>query len=168
MSNPATNPEATLNATPPKPPNRIGVVEMFYHEVADQVIRSIESRFFRVLKTDEQYYTHACKADGHWRPLELGWLQECGMLVITNEPTKFNAIPTKEQKEEAASKILEIAIAPAEETGRTMLSPAKPQPVACFIIHPGESMRVTPVDVRQIRVRCRNGETRFTPVVFPL
>ena len=154
--------ESLGESTPPISVNQITVVDKIYHRQGSESPTSVSSRFIRHLQTDEQVYERRTRVGEEWTPLEHGWIEEAGMIVIQNtEGTTLQVIPTEEEKEETAAKILELSV-----TDGLLDSPpgvlAKP-----WLIPPGESFRGYPSDVSKLVLRCRSGVCRYNVHVYP-
>jgi len=127
----------------------------------------------RWLATTEQCYVRKATVGESWQPLPDGWLKEAGMLLITNEKVRWAAQPTAEERAAAEAKVLEVGMAvvgpstssPALNQAIENLKPGYIQPFA--LVRPGESVRLEPVDLATLRLRCRMGESRITVSVFP-
>jgi hypothetical protein len=144
--------------------SRLTVVEMVHHAGPNFSPTTADSRFARIVDSDEAPYVRpqGFKVGKDWKPLDLGWLTDlpCGMLVIRNEMERFTVAPTQEQLQAARSKILEVTF--------TVFTRADDPPSTAMLVGPGESCRFMPYDPTAIRVRCLHGETKVTLYVFPL
>ncbi len=138
----------------PKIKNRLTVVETVYHQTATGEPDSIASSFFRELDSDEQPYRRKTKVGEEWTPLDLGWIKEAGMLVICNDEGKgLTKIPTPEEKEELAKKVLLLGFA------------IEGCHFGAFRILPGESFRGSPTT--NLYLLSCYGVTRFTVYAIP-
>ncbi len=136
----------------PDPKNRLTVIETVYHQTTTAEPDSIESRFERELISDEQPYRRTTKVGEDWTPLDFGWIEEVGMIVIQNNEGKgLTKIPTPEEKEELAAKVLEISADPSNS----------------WIVRPGESFRGEPAGKRTLCIRSRSGTTHFNVYAIP-
>ncbi len=139
---------------------RLVVIQQFYHQVLNSQPRLIEARYSRILGSNEQPYGPRTLTVGEdWTPLELGWMKDIpiGVLVITNEEGTFlERNPTEKERESSNSKILEVAF-------YQRLDPL----TAALIILPRDCQPLTPLYPDRIRIRCRNGEGRYTIIVIP-
>jgi hypothetical protein len=140
--------------------DRITVVEMVYHRSASGGEPFVsDSRFSRELGTYEQVYErkHLPVEEG-WQKVSLGWVKTCGMLVILNEEGRFSQRnPTDEERSRAKGKVLEVCYGPIPEG-------ANPRP---WLVPAGETMRVVPVGVDDLFIRCRSGRAYYTVRAFP-
>ncbi len=133
--------------------DHLTVVETVYHRQYGEEATAVESRFTRELQTQEQSYTRRLKVEEEWRSLDTGWIIQVGMLVIQNTEGKFlQQIPSEADKAEALKKTIEIKHDGSE---------------GCWLILPGESIRVCPSDASSLRIRCQLGTARFTVHIFP-
>ncbi len=111
-----------------------------------------EISFERLLKTKEEPYCRTRVTVGEeWTPVDMGWVKSPGMVVIKNRETKFGVVPTPEQKEEAAGKVVELSFLP--------------EGPAHIIIYPKETQ---PLSVARdgLWMRCRHGTTTCSLEVF--
>lgn len=154
--------EPLAQPEPKEVPDRLTVVETVYHQPWGEEPVAVESRFSRDLQTRNQLFERRCRVGEDWQPLECGWLGEAGMLVIENREGRFlQRVPTDEEREAAAAKVLEVGWEP---DGATMHDPPA---TAQWIIPPGESIRGQPATLKSLRLRCRSGECRFTVYLLP-
>lgn len=140
--------------------DRITVVDMLYHQRVDKKIRLIESRFSRELEISKQPYEREFEATEEWQPLDCGWLEgKVGMLAITNDEGRFlEVIPTEEEREAVALKVLEIAYDPGDPNHHIPGS---------WLVPPGESMRGSPSHAESLEIRCQSGTAKFTLHLLP-
>jgi hypothetical protein len=78
------------------------VVDIIYYQpVNDSPITVLgdATRFSRKLDSNEDPYERRKVATEDWKPLDFGWIDKGGMLVIRNNEGLFSSNPTKEQKE---------------------------------------------------------------------
>ena len=144
-----------------QPVGRITVVEHLYHYADEQSQpTSIESIFTRHLKSDEQPYIRILKLTEDWIPLDKGWVEEVGTIVIKNmEGTRYTVNPTDEERKVVESRIVEIGY-----HNSLSLNLA----TAFQLVPPQESSgRITPADWFSLRVRCRSGVAKITLTVYP-
>lgn len=136
-----------------EPKDRLTVVENVYHQaISDgQGPTQFESRYSRELDTKEQVYQRRTKVGEDWEPLDFGWIEKVGLLLIRNEEGKFTEIPTDEENQRTQRKILEVAYC-SEGSG--------------WLIPVGESMRGIPTS-KLARIRSHSGVTRYTITVIP-
>lgn len=141
-----------------KPKDRVTVVEMVYHQMISTGSQPIAAdvKFSRELETSEQPYERnspTTVVTEEWTQVDTGWLETCSQLLILNEEGKhLQTNPSEEQKQETKEKIIEVTLA---------------GDIAHCLIYPGESLRVTPVDLKSVFLRCRKGSARYTIWVFP-
>lgn len=135
------------------PVNRIVVLDTVYHQAGTDPPITAESKFSRVLASDEQPYVRRAKIGTEWAPLDTGWIKEVGLFLLVNEEgRRFMINPTDEEKKAVADKVIEVGLAGME---------------AFCVVHPGESLRLSPTDASVLRFRSRSEGTRFTLSVFP-
>ncbi len=146
--------------------NRIAVVEMVYFQETGVSPIAITTRFSRKLHSDEQPCIRKIKIGQDWLPVEMGWVRDCGMLVINNDEGKFKTNPSEDQLATVSKMIVEVAVQPPEEKNRNMHSPPKIGPQLFAVIPPQESLRLIPSG--NLVVRCRSGIARITINAFPI
>ena len=133
--------------------DRITVVETVYHQQFNEPTFTIPSRFSRWLETKEQPYQRRCVATEEWQPLECGWIDKPGMLIITNREGRFaQTLPTDEEKVEVDKKIIQLSY-----------NQLKPE----WLIPPGESMRGCPGFVKFLYIRCQSGTAQYELYLLP-
>jgi hypothetical protein len=157
---------------PPSPVGRLAVVATVYHVPQDDEPVSVQYQFDRSVRSDEQTYTRRVKIGEQWTPLDHGWVEQAGMVVVSNDEGRFlKANPTIEEKAETSLKIIEIAVVAimTSEKNRTMHSPPRlPDVTVPFgLVYPGETTHLTPLDVKTLRLRCRSGTARVSLTVIP-
>lgn len=150
-------------------PARVTVVEKVFYECEGQSPASIDHSYDRTLASVEQPVTRVLVVGEQWQVLNPLWLppQGVGLLMLYNHPPGAT-----DPAEMVAGHVVEVAfISPAAQPSksRTMWDPPleKQVPPAQLIVHPGRDMRVEPIDVSMIRIRCRRGETRCTLTMLP-
>ncbi len=134
--------------------SRLTVVESLYHQASGEEGVMVSSSFSRNLESDDQAYgPRRLKATEEWQPLDCGWVEEIGMISVTNEEGKHLQVnPTEEEKEALAKKVLEISLSPRASW--------------YFLIPPGESFRGYP-SAQKLWIRSQSGITRFSNFVIP-
>ena len=133
--------------------NRMTIVEHAYHQTNGDHPFALTSNFARSLETDEQLFCRRLRVTEEWQPLE-SWLKQTAMLIVSNDEGKhLVVVPSKEQKDETARKVIEVAMPPYEHP---------------WLVLPGESMRAQPADLSVVRIRSRSGLTNCTVSLFPL
>lgn len=150
--------------------SRLTVITTVSFQPKDGPPTSNGKPFDRVVKTDEQPYgPRRLKVGEEWTQLETGWLSEAGHVVIENDEGYWTQKqPTKEERAEAESKVLELCLMPPEEPGgRTMHSPPRTKPWCQWEVPPRESHRGTPSYLKGFMIRCRKGTARFTVTIYP-
>jgi len=149
----------------PEVRDHITVVETVYHCPAfggDAFVS--ESRFHRYLETYEQCYERKhIKVEEEWQRLDLGWIGDCGMLVILNEEGLYaQCNTTDEEKARTKSKVLEVAFLSPQ--GQDIPQEA---PLGSWLVRAGETMRASPSSIPNLFIRCRSGRAYYTVRAFP-
>jgi len=152
---------------------RLTVVESVYYQPPHgigEVTPPMETRFSRPIESDESPYRRVSVTIGsEWTKLDCGWLEDlpCGHLVIQNMEGKFTQrIPTAEQILESQSRVIELKFLPESDfvPERELLSTT---PVH-IVIPAKESCRFQPQSLKNLYLRCRNGEAKYTLTLIPV
>ena len=134
--------------------NSITVVEMAYLQSQNLDTECVESRFSRPIESPEQLYKRRIFVTKEWKPLKTGWIEEAGMLIISNEEGKnLSTNPTEDEKQEIASKIIEVSSSISASFA--------------LLIPPEESMRIMPSDASLLCIRCKSGNAMAIINAFP-
>jgi hypothetical protein len=135
---------------------RITIVQMIYHQLPDSNPVTMDQRFTRTLETlEQQYVRHTTISQGpNWTDLDTGWFKnECSHLILkNNEGRNWSKIPTQSQKDEVASRILDISFDGIN---------------AVLEVRPGEATSFFPIDLSKIKLRSRNGNAKISIIVLP-
>jgi hypothetical protein len=139
--------------------NRLTVVETAYHQIVGERPSQVERRFTRELAGGEQLWERRLRVVSEWQPIDLGWIDRPGLLILANEEGRWDQVnPTPAERAEAAAKILEVAFLRQDDL--------YPLSLADLLVLPGESSRVHPADGVTVYVRCTTG-CRMTVWAFP-
>lgn len=152
--------------------SHITIVETVYHHCDGQSPSApIESRYSRILKTNEQSYgPRRMTISEVWQPIDTGWLGnkredlggetvKVGMLSIHNlEGTQYSVQPSHEERAAMQRRVIEIGF--QHDDLIALVHPA-------ILILPGESTRFHPARASQIRVRCRCGQAKLSITAIP-
>jgi len=149
--------EAIITSSRPqkKIADRVTVVETIYHQVQGEQPTTIDSRYSRNLETNEQLYQRRFTVAEDWTLIDLGWAgKNVSLLHISNEEGRFpHNIPTLEELEEAAKRIIEVSYVPTSGMG--------------WSIPPRESMRGLPTKVESLFLRCACGKAKCILTLVP-
>lgn len=134
----------------PKP--RVVVVGHVYHQNIGEQPKNVESRFVRLLDSDDQPIIRRRFTVGEsWQKIDFGWIQKPGMLVIENLEGRFiQTIPAPDEIKEASKKVLEIS---------------NENSLPIFLIPAGEDMRGMPG--ADLYIRCQSGTAKYSISVMP-
>lgn len=142
--------------------SHLTIVDTIYYQQGGDSTVSADSRYTRWMDSEEQHYNRQLKIGMEWEKLNVGWISDCGMLMIKNrEGTNQKVHPSEEEKEDTANKVLEIGVVLPELPE----VPSKTIPFA--IVLPGESLRFHPYKVGNLYVRCKHGPCRIIIDAFP-
>lgn len=152
------------NKAPVFNPNRrchLTIIDTIVHQLADENAIPVDSRYTRWLTTDEQHCSRIKKIGESWEPLDTGWIEDCGMLMIKNKEGGRKLVnPSIEEQEKEKTKVVEVAT--------TVFITGKMVEIPFAMILPGESLRLQPVNLESYRIRCRSGECRISVDAFPV
>lgn len=138
----------------------MGVVESVYHQGAGEEPTAVESRFFRLLQTDEDPYLRRTKVGEDWKAVSCDWVDRPSVLTLSNEEGRgLQVQPTPEQAAATAAKVILVGVE-VEGVGVSLVLPFAR-------IEPGESCRFCPADVGRLRLRSLSGEARYSLGAFP-
>jgi hypothetical protein len=151
---PEHNPPSSFQRSLPKA--RITIVEHVYYQTPNHEAMSCGSKFGRFLKTeDEQPYIRHLTLTQEWEKIDTGWLgNKVGLLLVEN-------------KDKGPTIVMAVDPTPNNQSQRTMHSPPKASLVEYAIILPGESQRIQPINVSNLRIKCNAEACRCVIHVFP-
>lgn len=134
--------------------DRLTVVEQVYYQAFGEDAYQITSQFSYSLESrDEQVYSKRNKVGESWEPIDLGWLDDCSVLIIENNEGTFNqTVPTEFQTTEALKKILEVRHKDDKHA---------------WLILPTTSVRFHPSDAKNLVIRSKFGTAKFTINAIP-
>ena len=139
-------------AVPPPINDVLTVVESVYFHPVGRDPRVIDCRWHLLLRTSgEQPYERYLRAKPEWQPLDTGWVEEVGMLVIQNEEGDQSLTNPQDG---ASDVVIEVAFEGARDGDS-------------FLIYPRESLRFRPRNKANLRVRCPGGTARYHVFVTP-
>lgn len=142
---------------------RLGVNQTLYYQKMNGEQKAYTSKYTAVCRMEEAPYERNLRVTEEWQQLDSGWFREYPgkepeeMLLVNEEGSLLQRIPTEEEKASIASRIVEVG-AVAGETGIVL-------PVAK--IKPGRSLRYSPQEVGRVWLRCRKGVARVSLVLIP-
>lgn len=136
----------------PEVKDRLTIVECVYHQPFGEQPTVVEHRYSRELESKEQVYERRVTIGENWQPLDTGWIERLGLLVIANhEGHGLQRAPSDDERAAIAARVVEVGL-----DGR-----------AIWLVLPGESMRATPATLSGLQVRCQRGEARCTIHAYP-
>lgn len=137
----------------PLPP-RITVVEHIYYQAGNDQATQTSNTYSRELSDNEQPYYRKAKATGEKQSVDLGWIEKCGLLSISNlEVLDSQTTPSQKERDELSRKILEVGWRGCAKS-------------TC-LIPPGESMRFYPRDPSDLIVRSRYKTINYSVTAYP-
>jgi len=148
------------------PKCRLSITEQVYHQSPDSDPTGIAMHSSRWLESDEQPWVRKTRIGGEWTVLDTGFVTDPGTVVIQNAAPSFRINPTAEERREADAKTLVLAKLVHAE-GCSLIPGCGPYIDEFAEIAPGESIRVSPLDLRDWRIKCRSGYAQVTITAFP-
>jgi len=140
---------------PPALNDLLTVVESVYFHPANRGIRQVDSRWCRnLLGVGEQPYERYLKASPQWQPVDLGWIQEVGMMVIRNEEGISEGLVIMPLPLDVLDRFIEVAYEGAKDGDSVM-------------ILPGEALPFYPRTPKNLRIRCPSGTARYHLFIVP-
>ena len=131
--------------------DRITFSGQFYHQQPDRDPMQIDIRYSRILANHDQGYMRDTEVGENSEPLDFGWVKNPGTIVIKTYPLKLPQNPSTEQIEAHKKGVLVLMDEDA---------------VSGFMIHPGESLIVTPTNPDSLVIFSKHGIVRYTIYVF--
>jgi len=129
----------------PNTRDRVTVKQTVYHQIAGQNPTSFESGFTIYLNDPEQVWQRSPKkpATKEWERIDCGWVEDCLMLIIRNESREY---------------WLEYSYS---TKGPGFWVPP--------IDHPTQraDVRIYPENVKNLLIRCFQGEAKYTIFAVP-
>jgi hypothetical protein len=137
-------------------PSLTSVTETVVHQAAGKQPTAISAMFSRPLKSDEQPWQRDVKIGPEWQPLDHGWVETAGQVVVENvEGKRLQLVPTVEERGEVDRMVIEIGV---DDNGVVAFARVPPR---------GESARWYPADVSKVRLRSLSGTIRASVTVHP-
>lgn len=128
------------------------VVEVCCYQAAGQSPISPDSRFLVPVESEEYPCVRPYRVGQEPRKLDYLWFGDASMVVIKNSPPPSDTVPSEEEARRLARRVVEVRFEGDQ---------------GCYLIPPGQSFRGCPSDVKNLTLRCREGETSCTVYVFP-
>lgn len=136
---------------------RITVVDTIYHQRTGSQPTAVESRFCVGVQSDEQPYTRSFKVGEEWKLLDHGWIDQCSMLLLSHDDDGSRQVqPTEEKRKELDEQVVELSFTSLP----TLQNPD-------LLVPYKESIRIIPVSLERVFIRCRKGIARCTVTIFP-
>jgi hypothetical protein len=111
-----------------------------------------DTSFSVEVASEEQPYQRLWKVGTKWTPLDCGWVEDAGTVILLNRTNaRRQTIPTAEEVKKAAEFVVEVSFGGSR---------------ADLLIRPGEHLRL-PLAHNDVQVRCQAGEAKVTIVAFP-
>lgn len=178
----------------PELPCKVISVTNLHHRDIDGKVNTTTSRFVRELASKCEPYKRTIKLTEQWEELDTAWVKpdNIGYLFLRNDGGRpFQVVPTKEQIEEARSRIVEIGYMlmdyslPEMESSTKEQTPKQkkrtmwdepqsvegaiiaPPIIPLWFINPGEKLEGLPSSKHPLYIRCQHGEISLTVVAIP-
>lgn len=143
---------------------RITILSQLYHSTPGEPVSGPSPiRTYRWLDSDEQGYTRSVKIGEDWQEIDLGWLKDkdIGYIFFENDTRRLpGKVPTQEELDELAAKVIEIGIVIQVATNDFEI-----HPLMSFL--PEEGTGFCPIALQNLRVRCRKGVAKLSYYVVP-
>lgn len=153
---PRPRPGTRPKEPPPNKP-RLTVLDTIYYQAPGDDPVAFKGPFARLLESEEQPCIRKLVVGEPWQAVEGLWLSAAGLLGVRNDEGTFTGvIPTPEQRQEVAARIVEVGVVDVERVTRFAF------------LRPGESCRFEPADMAALRLRCQRGQAKVTVAAFPL
>lgn len=147
---------AVLLAAPnydPKEQDRITCQFSIVHEHCGDPPFTLGCSFSSICKTVEQPWTRRVQIGEQWIPLDIGWIENPGLIVIENQTGKGLLVnPTEEELAEINSKMIYVTCN---------------EPDVEWIIMPRMHFFARPKTLENIRVRSSSGKIKASIHVLP-
>lgn len=139
-----------------KNPAFLTVVETMIHQRTDEQALSAESNYQVTLESSQDAYVRRKLEVGpDWTPIPGNWLDSCSEFLLKNDTGRgLKVYPTEEEAADMARKVIEVGLVGDVATN-------------VWLVAPNRSMRASPRDIRDVRIRCQHGVTECTIAIFP-
>lgn len=138
-----------------RPRPRIVVVENVYHQSPGSDPVGVDTSSSRFCNSDEQPFLRRTRIGDEWMPLETGWVSEPFLIAIRNDAAAFRVNPSSAEREEAGRRVIEVAVVTENGLGAPFT-----------LIHPGDSVRLYPLDGAKYYLRSQLGYAQVTINAF--
>lgn len=145
---------------------RFGVNQtVYYYGAGNPQHKSYNSTYSAKCDMNEAPYERNLRVTEEWQQLDQGWFKDYPgkepeeMLLINEEGSLLQRIPTEEEKVEIASRIVEVGVKIVVTEGVGIVDVAR--------IKPGRSLRYSPQEIGRVWLRCRKGVARVSLVLIP-
>lgn len=127
---------------------------------SDVVFQRDEDRSTKCWGEPHSFLVASCEAawervmlvGSEWQELELGWVKEPSLLILSNPPARWTRNPTEEQQAEADARVIEVCFGQSPSIG-------------CLLVRPGREANIEPA--ARAWVRCAQGQTKLSIVAIP-
>ena len=126
-------------------------LDVYYEQQGTQPTQVSCSFGTTLPKSEEQVYIRKIVIGEEWEPLDMGWVENVGTIILENRRKIFQKVPTKEEKQQADKKVVFI-----RNNKETI---GWPIPSGGFFMSASRG--------EDIEVRCLSGSTKPVINVFP-
>ena len=149
----------------PKPArDTLTVVETVYHQPAGEEPTAVSVQYVRPLETQEQPYVRKIRVGEQWQPLDLGWIEQPGMIWLTNDEGRgLQVNPTPEERAAIEAKVICLV---TKVVNAGVLAGILAEDDFSWEVPPGESFRGRPTCAKRVWLRCRSGTAKATIRVY--
>ncbi len=128
---------------------RVTVVDQTTYQSDEVMLPLSDQPYSFSVTSDERPYQRVYTVNEDWQPLDTGWVKEPHMLIVRNLPSNRATYPTKEEANEAASAVVDLAV----------------DMVIFGCVPVGESVRMYPIT--QLFARSRKGTAKISVTAVP-
>lgn len=143
---------------------RFGVNQtVYYYGAGNPQHKSYNSTYSAKCDMNEAPYERNLRVTEEWQQLDQGWFKDYPgkepeeMLLINEEGSLLQRIPTEGERAEIASRIVEVGIGNRDQLAVCPIARIKP----------GRSLRYSPQEIGRVWLRCRKGVARVSLILIP-
>lgn len=136
---------------------RVTVLENIYFQLPLVQPEAIQSSYSFHIRTEDEALKKQIKVTSEWKPIPTYWVEQCCLLSISNDEGWFQVIPTVEEKQQLALKVVEVGLIDRDNEKITPFTRIRPQ----------HSLRFEPLDIGILRLRSPFGTIKATINLIP-
>jgi hypothetical protein len=148
------SPEQMHPSSPPEIPPRVVVLEKIYHQIPGEDPTLITSNFQYDVECDDQVFNRRHKITTDWILIETAWINQASMMIIQNlGPKRPNVQLGPDEMHELETRYMEVSLRGDNEID--------------LFIPVGQSIRIIPVYLNKLKIRCVRNDTTYEMSIFP-